>query len=369
MFEHSTMESAVMTSRIVGFRRGATALLATIVLAACALSASAEDPRALRVMTQNLFIGTFYQELMAAKTPQEFAGAVTLTYQHIQATKPAERMATIAREIAQAEPDLIGVQQAAIVRTGRAPPATTVEFDYVKILLAELAKSGRHYKVVAVVPGLDAEAPSSLGFFVRLTTRDVLLARRDHDVRLDNLQIRQFLGAGVYPTPAGALVDPSGYAAIDVTLRGQSLRFVTTHLDVTPTVSFLQALELSQEISDTSMPTVLVCDCNATPDVPSDPSFASYKLLRDAGFIDAFRIARPDQPGLTCCQPDDLRNPISALSRRVDLVQFRGPFQVLHTEVVGASPGDRTPSFRWPSDHAGVAATLRLVGARHDARN
>jgi hypothetical protein len=358
-----------MTSRIVGFRRGATALLATIVVFASALSARAEDPRTLRVMTQNLFIGTFYQELIAAKTPQEFAGAVTTTYQHIQATKPAERMAAIAREIAQAEPDLIGVQQAAIVRTGSTPPATTVEFDYVKILLAELAKSGRHYKVVAVVPGLDAEAPSSLGFFVRLTTRDVLLARRDNDVRLDNLQIRQFLGAGVYPTPAGALIDPSGFAAIDVTVRGRSLRFVTTHLDVAPAVSFLQARELVQATSDTSIPTVLVCDCNATPDVASDPSFASYKLLRDAGFIDAFRIARPDQPGLTCCQPEDLRNQISAVSRRIDLVQFRGSFQVMHADVVGASPGDRTPSFLWPSDHAGVVATLRLGGAHQDARN
>jgi endonuclease/exonuclease/phosphatase family metal-dependent hydrolase len=363
------MERAAMTSGIVGFRRGAMALLATIAVFACAPRARAEDPHTLRVMTQNLFIGTFYRELMAARTPQEFASAVTLTYQHIQATKPAERMAAIAREIAKAEPDLIGVQQAAIVRTGSKPPATTVELDYVKILLAELAKSGRHYKVVAVVPGLDAEAPNSLGFFVRLTTRDVLLARRDDDARLDNLQIRQFLGAAIFPTPAGVLTDPSGFAAIDVTVRGQSLRFVTTHLDVTPTVSFFQALELVQATSDTSMPTVLVCDCNATPDVPSDPSFASYRLLRDAGFIDAFRLARPDQPGLTCCQAEDLRNQASAVSRRIDLVQFRGPFRVMHADVVGASPGDRTPSRLWPSDHAGVIVTLRLGGARQDARN
>ena len=52
-----------MTSRIVGFRRGATALLAAIVVLASAPRAGAEDPRMLRVMTQNLFIGTFYREL------------------------------------------------------------------------------------------------------------------------------------------------------------------------------------------------------------------------------------------------------------------------------------------------------------------
>ena len=299
-----------MTSGIVGFRRGATGLFAAIVFAASALSAGAEDdPRMFRVMTQNLFIGTFYRELMATTTPQGFAAAVTTTYQHIQATKPAERMTAIAREIENAEPDLVGLQQAAIVRTGGKPPATTVEFDYVKILLAELA------------------------------------------------------------SPAGVLVDPSGFAAIDVTMRGQSLRFVTTHFDVTPAVSLVQARELVQATSDPGMPTVLVCDCNATPDVPSDPSFATYKLLRDAGFIETFRMTRSDQPGFTCCQAEDLRNQISAVSRRIDLVQYRGPFRVVHAGVVGASPGDRTPSLLWPSDHAGVVATLRLGGAHQDAGN
>jgi endonuclease/exonuclease/phosphatase family metal-dependent hydrolase len=359
-----------MTSGISGFRCSTTALLAAIAFAVFASSAGAEDdPRTLRVMTQNLFIGTFYRELAAATTPQGFAAAVTLTYQHIQATKPAERMAAIAREIANAEPDLIGLQQAAIVRTGPKVPATSVEFDYLKMLLAELAKSGRHYKVVAVVPGLDAEAPSSLGFLVRLTTRDVLLARSHDDMRLGNLQIRQFIAAGTYPTPAGVLADFSGFAAIDVTMRGQALRFVTTHFDVTPAVSLVQARELVQATNDPNMPTVLVCDCNATPDVPADPSFASYKVLRDAGFVETFKLTRTDQPGFTCCQAEDLRNQISAVSRRIDLVQFRGPFRVVHAGVVGASPGDRTPSLLWPSDHAGVVATLRLGGAHQDARN
>ncbi|MFS4096321.1 hypothetical protein [Streptomyces sp. AF1A] len=29
-------------------------------------------------------------------------------------------------------------------------------------------------------------------------------------------------------------------------------------------------------------------------------------------------------------------------------------------KVIGDRPGDRTPSGLWPSDHAGVAASLRL---------
>jgi hypothetical protein len=91
-----------------------------------------------RVMTQNLFMGTDFPELVAARTPEEFFQAVTTTYNNVLATKPAERMAAIAREIARLQPDLVGLQEAAILRTGRAPPATNVEFDMLQILLGEL---------------------------------------------------------------------------------------------------------------------------------------------------------------------------------------------------------------------------------------
>jgi len=48
------------------------------------------------------------------------------------------------------------------------------------------------------------------------------------------------------------------------------------------------------------------------------------------------------------------------MSHRIDLVQFRGPFTVEDVQVVGASPADRVPLGLWPSDHAGVVATLTL---------
>ena len=48
------------------------------------------------------------------------------------------------------------------------------------------------------------------------------------------------------------------------------------------------------------------------------------------------------------------------MSRRIDLVQFRGPFTIEDVAVIGASPADRTRLGLWPSDHAGVFAILRL---------
>jgi len=77
-------------------------------------------------MTQNMDEGTDFTELVAAQTPAAFVAAVTTTYQNIMASKPAERAAAIAHEIAREQPDIIGLQEASILRTGAVAPATTV---------------------------------------------------------------------------------------------------------------------------------------------------------------------------------------------------------------------------------------------------
>ena len=339
-----------------------TAFFALALLSLAPAPASADDDHRLRVMTQNLYVGSFFQELNAARTPSEIITAATLTYQHILATRPAERAVVIADEIAKLQPDFVGLEQAAILRTGTAPPATTVTFDLLQSLLQELAARGVRYETVAVRPGLDAEAPTALGFNVRLTMRDALIVRADlleeGHVKLSNLQIRHYIAAST---------DTEGYSSIDVTWRGRQFRLVTTHFDL---LSFAvpQALELVQTAANTTLPVVLVCDCNANPDNPTDPIFQNYPaylLLKNAGFVDAFRTARLNDPGFTCCQQENLLNVASAMSHRIDLVQFRGPFKVENVQVVGASPADRTRLGLWPSDHAGVVATLTLRSRDH----
>lgn len=58
------------------------------------------DDVAIRIMTQNVYQGTNFDEVFAAQTPAEFVAAVTLTYNNILATDPAERAAALANEIA-----------------------------------------------------------------------------------------------------------------------------------------------------------------------------------------------------------------------------------------------------------------------------
>ena len=90
------------------------------------------------------------------------------------------------------------------------------------------------------------------------------------------------------------------------------------------------------------------------------PEAPAYRMFLEAGFEDAWTVAHGDEPGLTCCQAADLRNPESALYERIDLVLFRGPFEVLTVDRTGETPEARTTSGLWPSDHAGVVATLAL---------
>jgi hypothetical protein len=69
-----------------------------------ARAADERDARTIRVMTYNVDEGTDFQELAAAHSPAEFIAAVGTTYMNILATRPAERAAAMAREIAREHP-------------------------------------------------------------------------------------------------------------------------------------------------------------------------------------------------------------------------------------------------------------------------
>lgn len=151
-----------------------------------------------------------------------------------------ERAAALAVEIDRARPELIGLQEAVLVRRqsppdGPATPATTVVLDYVQILLDALAARGLHYEVAVQSIGLDAELPSILGFDVRHTDREVILARADlatADLKLSNAQAGNFTVNCALPSQiTGPIPIRRGWVAVDAKVRGKSFRFISTHLD------------------------------------------------------------------------------------------------------------------------------------------
>jgi endonuclease/exonuclease/phosphatase family metal-dependent hydrolase len=327
--------------------------------------------RVVTVMTRNVYTGVD-DKLNAVATATSFTDLlvkVAAVYQAYFTRNFPERAAALAVEIEATQPDLIGLQEAVLVRTqsppdGPATPATAVALDYVQILLDALAARGLHYEVVVQSINFDAELPSALGFDVRHTDREVILARTDlktADLKLSNAQGGNFVTNCTIPSPTtGPITFRRGWVAVDVKIRGKAFRLISTHLDFaclpfTSAIQQAQAAELLNGPAATELPVVLVGDLNS----PGDGSGVTYNDVIAGGFSDAAFVAGVGGVP-TCCQAADLLNPVSILDNRSDYVLFRDAFVVRGADIVGADPADRTPSGLWPSDHAGVTATLQL---------
>jgi endonuclease/exonuclease/phosphatase family metal-dependent hydrolase len=326
-------------------------------------------------MTQNLAFGTDLGPIVAATTELEFVTAVAKAFIEAQATDFFGRAKAWADEIERVRPDLIGLQEAALWRTqapadfSPTPNATTVEADLVGLLLAELRSRGLKYEVVIAQTGYDIEAPGLFptGFVdVRLTQREVILARKSPGLKLTNAQGGQYAAYMTVPTIIGVPVAlPWAWASVDATRSGHSFRFATTHLDpISGVTQQLQANEFLAGPGSTTLPIVWVGDFNSDAEgtvitgVPS--ATATYGSILASGYADTWAARHASLAGFTCCQATNLLNPTSTLTERVDLVLTRGPFRVGKVSLVGDEASDRLPSGLWPSDHAGVVVTVEL---------
>jgi len=320
----------------------------------------------LTVMTYNIYQGTELQNSLAATTAQEFVIGAAQDFAMMQQTNFRERARAIAAEIQAADPDLVGMQEVALWRTGvtqfPSVPALTVEQDFLQILLDALAASGDPYTVVSSVQNLDVGGPALFptGFMdVRLTDRNVILAKGDGAIArlgLSNAQSGNYTTNLVVPTVGGPVQVLEGWASVDVRLAGRTARLITTNLDAfVPAIRLAQASELLGTIANTDLPVIVVGDLNSTT------SATSYSALTSAGFVDAWSSAHPDADGFTCCQVlPTITNDTPSLSERIDYVLTRGPFEAREIEEVGSTVASRTPTGLWPSDHAGLVARLRL---------
>jgi endonuclease/exonuclease/phosphatase family metal-dependent hydrolase len=252
----------------------------------------------------------------------------------------------------------VSLQEVSTLLTGN--PANTVQFDYLPSLQKDLKALGQNYSVVTTLSELNAEAPSSLGFDVRLVRGDAILVRADDDATLTNIQVQHYVNNPPLPSEVGPIPDLRGYASVDVSIGGAAFRFVTTHLNTSQPAQLAQMQELISAENGTPLPLIMAGDFNAKAEDSLDPTNTTYQTAINAGFVDAWSAANGNDPGDTCCQNQNLLNFPSTLSERVDLELLQGAIGVDEAHLIGDGDGDRLPSGLWPADHAGVIATLEI---------
>jgi endonuclease/exonuclease/phosphatase family metal-dependent hydrolase len=302
-----------------------------------------------RVLTQNMYVGADLGIIIGVKTLDELRKAIPTFSQNVFATKPDERAAAMAAEIAKQRPDFVALHEAWMLT------AAGFKMDLLQSVLEALKALGQPYALVGTVNEEDLDL-TPFGVNFHLTDRDAILMRTDIDILTIGVQSQQFPTVITLPPPFNAITIHGGYVSVDAVVRGRPLRFVSVHLIPNPGTILAHTHELLQLAANTTtLPLVFGGDFNTTADDPSDPSYVIYQTLINAGLTDAWN---PRRPGPTCCQDPSLLNARSQLDHRIDLILLRGAFAVEDINLIGNKPSDRTPSGLWPSDHAGVVATL-----------
>jgi endonuclease/exonuclease/phosphatase family metal-dependent hydrolase len=346
-------------------------------------SAKSDEGKKVTFMSRNLYLGADLAPAIVAIMSGDEAAIVTSVgevWQGVKSTDFPTRAAAIADEIKSEKPDFVGLQEAVTWTVGPPVPGmapTTVVYDFVEILRDALEARGMHYDVVASVddfgafaPGVAPESPYVVDgvplFNIGIQDHDVLLVRRGGDFKISNAGGHTYTDNMAYPSPFGPIADTRGWVQADVTMGQRKFRVVTTHLEAdVEAYRNLQAAELVATPCDTDLPVVLLGDFNSNGNSPDDTGTgAAYQIVRDAEFEDAWLLERPDDPGITYGQeptltvasfPSTLTEPIE----RIDFVLFRGGIGSESADRFGCEVADMYEGL-WPSDHAGVVATLRV---------
>lgn len=329
------------------------------LLLPAAASAKRQD---LKVMTRNLYLGTDLIPLAAARNREEFEQNAEGRYQTVLRNDFATRAKPLAAELARHKPDLVGINEGTTWRTGPkdgdATKATDVLYDSIELLLEELAKRGEPYRVVVGRDWLDFEGPTTQ-LDARITQNDTILVRRRSKVKIRRAFRGGFRNTFDPPTVVGTAVQDRGYVAVDGTLAGRRFRFVNTHLEAyNPDTADLQMKELlaaGGPLASKRRQSILMGDFNSAPtgnvsDRGTSRDASAYYSAIEAGF------RNPIPRRATCCFAEDLNSTAESLETWIDHIIVRPRIRRLRSGLVGTQQIGGI----YPSDHAGVWATLRL---------
>ena len=374
-----------MRNRMQGALWARIGLIAVVVVAVSSM-AHAKDKRQMVVMTQNLYLGSSLDAAIGIDpedpdAAEQFITAVANIYGKVIFTDFPTRADAIADLIELHEPDIIGLQEVSdwtVTNYVQGLPAPQ-SYEFLDLLLAELEERNLSYTVEAISDNADiGPIPLALCFndqvqlpggfppgiycTVSLLDRDVILVNDDStDLEVFNPQDGNYEAQVVLNTPAGPLSFNRGWASVDGMFEGKKFTFVNTHLEIGGPGGFADAQEAQgQEFlagpAKTGGAVIAVGDFNSRADGSSTTTYAD---LTKSYFDDAWDD--PDDLGFTCCQDELLDNEDSDLRSAIDFVFTHAAVRALTADVIGDMriPSQATPPF-WPSDHAGVVATVRI---------
>lgn len=348
----------------------AIALAAVLASAGPAAAQVSEGRGDLRVMTYNVYQGTDFTPLLAARNFNELLIAVGRTISQVERTDPPARMQAVADQIRAAAPTLVSLQELDQWFIGPYDPVRrtcgkmTLRFDMLQELLDALAANGASYEVAVQArpftsPPMPAILPNGALVCGQVNNNIAILARTDLDPRnfhWNNAQSGEYAAKLRIKTPIGTLVIPMAWASVDASFRGNPFRYIDTHLDTVSRLRRLQGEELREGPANVSLPVVVAMDSNSIAAPP--PEGQTYQDFINAGWADAWTKTRRNAFGFTCCEDDNLENPLPELTERIDLVLTLGTIVAQHGALFGNTQASKTPDGLWPSDHAGLGMQL-----------
>lgn len=307
------------------------------------------------VMTRNMDAGTDFGFFIANLATDPALG-VQLTLQELAKNNFPGRAALLAKEIAAAKPDLVGLQEATIWTVPN-PSGGVVVVDQLVLLLQALADEQQPYAVVAVNTLTNLSFPLG-GAAASFTDRDVIIRRAGSPIAVSNVQAHLYQ-TQLTLTPQITVL--RGWLSADASVGQDKFRYVTTHLESSgglygnPQVDLIQAAqaqELGQALLNSPIPVVIAGDLNSNATHTPPEQTQAVDIVKSWGFDDTWSDLHHGNPGFTwpLFLEDPLRGHKKGPFERIDFVFARGMYATSAYRT-----GLKAP---YGSDHAGVVANF-----------
>src|SRR5215831_759220 len=208
--------------------RGTKTILAVLAILASVLAWGSAPVRAddndgdlgrheVRVLSQNMYVGASLGILLGATSLPDLINTKIPTFtKNVLATKPDERTAAMAAEIAKQRPDFVALNEVWMLTT------KDFKMDLLKSLLDSLQALGQPYELVKGATVNQEELNLNPLVDFHILDRNAILMRTDVVIPIIRVQSRQFPTAitGILPPPLNQISIHGGYVSVDAIVRG-----------------------------------------------------------------------------------------------------------------------------------------------------